>query len=129
MLRVDGREEILPSKCDHVPVALGDRLYFETWGGGGWGDPLQRDPSLVARDVTRGLVTPHGATRYGVVVDAEGAVDEDATRRLRSEIEEKRDDLQVFDFGGSISELKARCLEETGLPAPAEPRFGRRDAS
>ncbi len=128
MHRVDGSQEILPSKCDHVPVAEGDRLFFETWGGGGWGDPLQRDPALVAQDVARGLVTPRGAARYGVVVSDEAVVDQDATQRLRAEIAKKREDLQVFDFGGTISELKARCQDETGLPAPAEPRFGARRA-
>ena len=33
----------------------GDVLHFVTWGGGGWGDPLERDPALVALEVRRGL--------------------------------------------------------------------------
>ena len=43
-------------------------LYFNTWGGGGWGDPYKRDAELVALDVRRGLVTAEGARRYGVVL-------------------------------------------------------------
>ena len=40
--RADGSVEILPSKCDRVRVEAGDILHFRTWGGGGWGDPLER---------------------------------------------------------------------------------------
>ena len=65
--RADGSREVLPSKCHDVPVEPGDVLHFVTWGGGGWGDPLERDPELVALEVRRGLVTADGARRYGVV--------------------------------------------------------------
>ncbi len=62
-------------------------------GGGGWGDPLQRDPAAVLRDVRDGYVSVAGAqSDYGVVVtgdpdtDPEGiAVDEAATTELRAE--------------------------------------------
>ena len=37
--RVDGSEEMMPSKCDRIAVNAGDILYFNTWGGGGCGDP------------------------------------------------------------------------------------------
>jgi len=36
MIRKNGKKELLPSKCDRIPVAEGDLLYFDTWGGGGW---------------------------------------------------------------------------------------------
>src|SRR5207247_4338425 len=49
--KTDGHQTVLPSKTDDVSVASGDRLHYVTWGGGGWGDPLDRDPELVARDV------------------------------------------------------------------------------
>jgi hypothetical protein len=58
----------LPSKIEGIKVKAGDLLYFDTWGGGGWGDPLERDPQLVAQDVARRLVTREGARRYGVVI-------------------------------------------------------------
>ena len=51
-----------------MKVFPGDVLHFVTWGGGGWGDPLERDPALVELEVRRGLVTDEGARRYGVVV-------------------------------------------------------------
>ena len=58
--RADGTREVLPRKCDDVPVCAGDVLHFVTWGGGGWGDPLERDPELVALEVRRGLVSAEG---------------------------------------------------------------------
>src|SRR5690606_15677936 len=42
LVRADGTEERLPSKCDGIEVRAGDLLYFDTWGGGGAGDPLER---------------------------------------------------------------------------------------
>jgi N-methylhydantoinase B len=113
---------VLPSKCHDVPVAPGDVLHFVTWGGGGWGDPLERDPALVALEVRRGLVTADGARRYGVVVTADGAADPAATGLLRDELRADRPaELPVFDMGPPLPELLARCQEETGLPAPKPP--------
>jgi len=101
-------------------------LWFDTWGGGGWGDPLTRAAAAVAADVARGLVTAAGARRYGVVLDAAGAVDGVATPALREELRAARAPLALIDKGGAIAELKARCLAETGLEPPAEPVFSRR---
>ena len=120
--RADGTREVLPSKCHDVPVAPGDVLHFVTWGGGGWGDPLQRDPALVATEVRRGLVTADGARRYGVVLAADGGVDDGGTSELREQLRAGRPaELPVFDMGPPLPELLARCQEETGLPAPKRP--------
>jgi N-methylhydantoinase B len=55
-----------------------------TPGGGGYGDPLARDPALVARDVARGYYSrEQAAARWGVVLDAPGGVDAAATAALR----------------------------------------------
>ncbi|WP_299154490.1 hydantoinase B/oxoprolinase family protein [uncultured Tateyamaria sp.] len=65
-------------------IPAGDLLYWHTPGGAGYGDPLGRDPALVARDVRQGLVTPEAARDlYGVVLQADGTVDADATGMLR----------------------------------------------
>ncbi|MBV9204989.1 MAG: hydantoinase B/oxoprolinase family protein, partial [Actinobacteria bacterium] len=120
--RADGGTQVLPSKCDHVRVRAGDLLHYVTWGGGGWGDPYERDPELVATEVRRGLVTVAGARRYGVVLAADGTVDAEATKELRAQ---PRPRAQVFDFGfASVGELRERCLAETGLPTPQPPVFG-----
>jgi N-methylhydantoinase B len=126
LMRADGSEEILSSKCDNVAVAAGDLLYFDTWGGGGWGDPLQRPAEQVLFDVNAGLVTAEGARRYGVVViEANGnaTLDATATEALREELAQQRSECLLFDFGGSIDELKQRCAAETGLTAPTTPVF------
>ncbi|MEH6569270.1 MAG: hydantoinase B/oxoprolinase family protein [Halioglobus sp.] len=123
LLRSDGSEEWLPAKAEGIKVKVGDVLYFNTWGGGGWGDPLERDAELVRQDVERRLVTAHGANRYGVVITDTGSVDEAATKALRQEMRSTRGPIEVFNRGGSIEELKARCLEETHLPAPVDPSF------
>jgi N-methylhydantoinase B len=49
LVRTDGSEQWLPAKVEGVKVKAGDLLYFNTWGGGGWGDPYARDPELVRR--------------------------------------------------------------------------------
>ena len=123
LIRGDGTESVLPSKCDRVSVSEGDLLHFNTWGGGGWGDPLERDPGIVARDVERGLVTRKGAERYGVVIKDDYSVDTKATDALRKKMKAKRGETTLFNRGGAIDDLKKKCKKETGLPAPTQPVF------
>lgn len=67
------------------PVACGDLVRFVTATGGGWGDPWERDPERVARDVRDGYISVETARRdYGVVCDAEGELDRATTAQLRS---------------------------------------------
>ena len=119
--RADSAAQWLPAKCEDVAVKAGDLLFFNTWGGGGWGDPLQRNPELVRQDVERGLVSVAGAKRYGVALQEDGGVDEQATKALREALSAKRGKPALFDFGGNIAEIKARALEETHLPPPDDP--------
>jgi len=123
LIRADGSEQTLPAKCEGIDVKKGDILYFNTWGGGGWGDPLTREPSLVLDDINRSLSTIEGALDYGVVVSSSMIIDESATSALRKKMAAQRGDVKLFDFGGSIDEIKARCLAETNLPAPQTPEF------
>ena len=123
LVRADNSEEWLPAKCDGVDVKQGDTLYFNNWGGGGWGDPLDREPELVRIDVDRGLVSSDGAKRYGVVINSNGEVDTGATEDLRDKTRANRGETGLFNFGGTIDEIKARALEETHLPPPETPTF------
>ncbi len=116
----DGSVTVVANKLDSLAVEAGDLLHFITWGGGGWGDPLARDPALVVQDIARGLVTAEGAARYGVVIE-DGAVDAAATEALRNTIRAERGETSLFSFGPSIDELRVRCEAETGLPAPRPP--------
>jgi N-methylhydantoinase B len=126
LVRTDGTEENIPSKCDRIEVNPGDILYFNTWGGGGWGDPTERDAELVLLDVRRGQVTVEGARRYGVVI-SDSKLDAAATEALRTEMKARPKPDGLFDRGfTSIEELKARCKAETGFEAPRAPVFRNR---
>ncbi len=125
LVRADGSSEWLPSKCEGIKVQAGDLLYFNTWGGGGWGDACERDAQLVAADVRSGLVTREGARRYGVVIGQDNGVDEAATATLREEIKAARGEPELFNFGGTIEEIKARCKAETHLDPPVQPTFAK----
>jgi N-methylhydantoinase B len=119
--KADGTQTILGNKLEDFAVEAGDVLHFITWGGGGWGDPLKRDPTLVAKEIRQGLVTVQGARAYGVVI-VDGEVDEGATAALRASMvaSSQRDPDMVFDFGPDIEKLRASCEAETGLPAPRQ---------
>jgi N-methylhydantoinase B len=65
-------------------IPEGDRLMLYLPGGGGMGDPIERDPALVARDVRDGLVSAEAARHdYKVVLSPDGTVDQQATQALR----------------------------------------------
>ena len=82
---------------EKVPVSWGvfplmgqDALYVSWNGGGGIGDPLERDPQAVARDVFDRVVSPEAAAKvYGVVLNTDG-FDPDATRQRRAAIRHGR---------------------------------------
>jgi N-methylhydantoinase B len=80
---------------------LGELIQLWGGGGGGFGDPFERDPELVLADVAAGLVSPERARDvYGVVI-ANGAVDVDATAAQRSR---RRNVASGFDFGPARTE-------------------------
>ncbi|NIS35926.1 MAG: hydantoinase B/oxoprolinase family protein, partial [Actinobacteria bacterium] len=65
-------------------LAPGEVGSIQTPGGGGYGDPLERDPAAVREDVLDGKVSAEAAAEeYGVVV-ADGEVDREATERRRA---------------------------------------------
>jgi len=83
---VDGAvRETARSTVPGLHLRAGETLRVRTSGGGGRGDPLDRDPALVLRDIRLDKISPaHAESAYGVVVRA-GEVDVEATRRVRSE--------------------------------------------
>ncbi len=82
-----GRERVsMPAVCAAVPFSDGDAIRVATPGGGGWGDPMERDPQAARADVLRGFVSREAAeSLYGVVLGrAPGfGIDESETRRRR----------------------------------------------
>ena len=66
-------EPAMGSKMVGIALRRGQRLRLETPGGGGWGDPRERDPAKVARDVRLGYVSPEAAREgYGVEIGPDG---------------------------------------------------------
>src|SRR4051794_28094715 len=92
-LNPDTNPEPLPSKLT-MTMRRGDVFRHEVAGGGGWGDPLERDPALVLRDVLNELVSPDAAREaYGIVLTGDPpAVDADATTALREAMRAQRGD-------------------------------------
>ena len=62
--RADGAQETVPSKIV-TTLYEGDRVVFETAGGGGYGDPATRDPDQVRLDIADGKISADGAKSYG----------------------------------------------------------------
>ena len=76
----------LPGKVSGFPLEPGDVLLMESSGGGGFGDPLEREPARVAADVSEGYVTEGAAAGvYGVIL-RDGIPDDAATAARRSEL-------------------------------------------
>jgi N-methylhydantoinase B len=70
-------EREVDALADAEPVKAGEVIRIRTTGGGGWGDPLARDPELVVRDVVWRKVSPEAALAdYGVVLT--GSLDDDS---------------------------------------------------
>jgi N-methylhydantoinase B len=88
---VTGTVEVLPAKAHPLVDGSDLHLYLQT-GGGGFGDPLRREPERVLTDVQRGLVSAEAARSvYGVEI-ADGAVDAQRTAAAREAIRRERID-------------------------------------
>ncbi|MBV8192526.1 MAG: hydantoinase B/oxoprolinase family protein, partial [Alphaproteobacteria bacterium] len=87
----DGENRLLPSKLT-ITIRKGEVFRHVLAGAGGWGDPLERDPAAVLRDVRNELLSPQKAVAdYGVVIDARTwTVDAAATARQREAIRQVR---------------------------------------
>lgn len=108
-------EREVDALVDAIEVKAGEVIRIRTTGGGGWGDPLDRDPAHVARDVWWRKVSVEAAEAdYGVVfagdVDPDAVrapeVDADATSALRDRMRRERgEDEPFFDRGPGYAQL------------------------
>ena len=87
-----GRENRKLTSKPTMTIKMGDVFRHELAGGGGWGDPLDRDPTLVLKDVLDELVSIDAARRqYGVVINLDHRnVEASATNPLRAELRSQR---------------------------------------
>ena len=101
LIKKDGTREPLGAKIDSFKVHAGERIVFRTAGGGGWGDPLERDAVRVRNDVARKLMSAEAARElYGVVLNGEAReLDIRATQDLRESLKRSRPTPLPYDFG------------------------------
>jgi N-methylhydantoinase B len=99
----DGAHTPVEGMADNVPVDAGSVVRVTTTGGGGWGDPLDREADAVCYDVVCGLVSIEAARDdYGVVLTGDGTdlrVDRNETTSLRARRRADRAALPMFDRG------------------------------
>jgi N-methylhydantoinase B len=104
-------ERVLEGLVDDEAIPAGTRVRIDTTGGGGWGDPLARDPALVALDVAQGKVSAQAARDdYGVALD-----DSAATEELRVRMRIQRGPLPFFDRGPGYRQLSGREHAEVDI--------------
>ena len=94
----------LPGKVSGFPIERGDVVVMESSGGGGFGDPLDREPSRVAADVDEGYVTRAAAEAiYGVVWSVE-RIDDAATAARREALRAARPRVRLSTARGLDTE-------------------------
>ena len=122
-VRRDGRPiqpSALPGKVSGFPLEPGDVLLMESSGGGGFGDPLERDPARVAADLGEGYVTPAGAERDYGVIWRHGTVDAAATQAKRAALRAARLRVRLH----AVSDLDADRGRLVRLDAHTADRLG-----
>jgi len=92
LVKAPGDTEFHVPKSQPLTWPAGTEVLYMTAGGGGWGDPLERDPERVLRDVREEYISEaHAKEQYGVVLTAARAgVDAAATAVLRSDLRARR---------------------------------------
>ena len=110
---LEGTPRDLGGLIDGEPVLAGEVVRVTTTGGGGWGDPLEREPELVARDVVEGKVSVAAAREeYGVVLiessrDGEFELHVARTAKLREELHARRGTpLAMIDRGEGYERMR-----------------------
>lgn len=110
---VEAVEDIrIRGKSNGIELVAGDIVEATIVGGGGYGDPLRREPQRVAADVAVGAVSTHAAhDLYGVVFDESGEVDAQGTEELRAEL---------LDARRSWTPVQARETEQSAATGEAD---------
>ena len=128
-----GRNVLNPGTPDETPltgkvtrdIRQGDVFRYEMAGAGGWGDPFERDPERVLRDVRNEYVSLEAALEeYGVVIDAGSwTVDEGATTKLREDLRSTRGELEApfVDRGPLPPGVKPMSSASSPVPGSGGP--------
>jgi N-methylhydantoinase B len=88
LIKLPGDNAFNEKEANRLPTPPETEVIVRSNGGGGWGDPLERDPERVRWDVIEGYVTvEHARDDYGVVLDPKSyAIDQAATEKLRAQL-------------------------------------------
>jgi N-methylhydantoinase B len=91
LLRMPGENDFRSMDAVHYPVPVDSEVIVRTGGGGGWGDPLEREAAAVRADVIEELISRHSADEeYGVVLRDDLTLDEAATAARRNALRSAR---------------------------------------
>ena len=121
------------------PLRAGEIVRIRTTGGGGWGDPLEREPDAVLHDVIDGKVSPDAAERdYGVALRAADGedghaldvgrdgqpvrIDQELTATLRTRLRRDRTDAAFFDRGPGYAVLAGGATSADVVTLAADER-------
>jgi N-methylhydantoinase B len=110
----------LPGKVSGFPLEPDDVVVMESSGGGGFGDALDRDPSLVVADLAQGYVSEAGAAAHYGVVARDGAVDPPATAARRAALRADRVRVRLV-AGARLETERGRAVR---LDADTAERLG-----
>jgi N-methylhydantoinase B len=111
VIDAEGNETYHPGMCDTITVPAGSTIRIVTTGGGGWGDPLEREVEKVLEDVECALISEKSAyDDYGLVLVRAGrkwSTDVAATAARRQKLAKDRGKLPMFDRGSYYFEMNA----------------------
>jgi N-methylhydantoinase B len=113
--------ELLELTAQGLVLRADDVFRQRIAGGGGYGDPLLRDPDAVARDLRDGYITRQAAEQaYGVRARADGTADREVTAALRRELRARRLGREPAEVAvASLDELARADGETTALAVVA----------
>ncbi|MBL7176786.1 MAG: hydantoinase B/oxoprolinase family protein [Desulfobacteraceae bacterium] len=111
------REEDFGSRTGNKYICSEDLLYCRPPGGGGYGNPFERDIELVEQDILDEYISPEAAQRdYGVVWDEiSRKVNMEETERLRSELSSTRKDIYIDQATEPYARTNKRILNYNNL--------------
>ncbi len=82
---MSGTEGFKPTSGSRKPIPVDSSVIVRTGGGGGWGNPHERDVAAVRHDVLEDYISVEAARElYGVAITTDGIIDEAATAKLRA---------------------------------------------
>ncbi|MFL6797921.1 MAG: hydantoinase B/oxoprolinase family protein [Xanthobacteraceae bacterium] len=95
LLREPGERDFRVTGGAHHPVAVNAEVIVRTGGGGGWGDPLERNPAAVREDVIEEFISSKAAReQYGVVLLADLSIDPKGTAQMRGMLRAQRQEAR-----------------------------------